>query len=225
MSEVWTFCLFFFFKSANQLNTNLLRVTFRLEKPETSVLCWWGIAPARLPLAEPQSCFPGSGCSSRAGHGPFASRRQPPRDSPVEELSPGFGLKLTRFPYFRKAGCGGACWFSALASLTLSSGSWGVLYFSSATLTPLPTALPLPWDVSYSSVSSLETGSLHSSPTAKTLGFSLTWLQGSWPLFSCRLPPISACDKCLRFPFSDDWNGTFSPQTISLVPNAPVYTP
>lgn len=71
-----------------------------------------------LALTESQCCFLRSGYRIQALHGLFTICSQLLGDSLMEELSPDFGLKFTRLPYFCKSGHGGACCFSTLASLS-----------------------------------------------------------------------------------------------------------
>lgn len=198
---------------------------FRLDKPDPSVPYQSGIVPVPLAVTEPQCCFPRSGCRSQALHGLFTFCRQLLRDSLMEELSPDFDLKFMRFPYFCKSSPGGACCFSTLASLSYFFWLLRSLVFwlshtdpysPSCTAAPLGHSLQMHYFSGYLITKTLLSHCLNSSLLSDLATSVLALAQ---------LPPISACGNCLKLPFSDDWNGTFSPQTISLVPNAPVCTP
>lgn len=144
-------------------------------------------------------------------------------DSLMEELSPDFGLKFTRLPYFCKSGYAGAC-FSTLASLSFF---WLlrtlVFWLSDTNPTSNWTAASLGHSLQMHCFSEyLSTKTLFSHCLNSSLLSDLDIM--SWLSFSYPLPPISASHNCIKLPFWDDWNGTFSPQTISLVPNAPVCT-
>lgn len=117
-------------------------------------------------------------------------------DSPLDELSPCFSSRLSRFHYLWELPSSGACCFSAMASLTLSSGCWGALSFSSALLTPSSCTATPPWCFLHLHFFSghLVTEVHH----CVAFGHLTVLATMSWHPFCCYLPPISAFDMCLN---------------------------